>query len=62
MEPAESAMGQFLGAASHCDAVAYDDIGRFYEVIPRIRQKSVWGVTQVRIKIGSKKHIAHKVV
>lgn len=62
MEPAESAMGQFLGAASHCDAVAYDDIGRFSEVIPRIRLYCVGGVTEVRIQMGSKKLIALIVV
>ena len=62
MEPAEGAMGQSLGAASHCDAVAYDDIGRFSEVIPRIRLYCGGAVTEVRIQMGSKKLIALIVV
>ena len=55
-------MGQSLGAASHCDAVAYDDIGRFSKVIPRIRLYCGGVVTEVRIQMGSKKLIALIVV
>ena len=62
MEPVENAMRQSLGAASHYDAVAYDNIGRFSEVIPRIRLYCEGGVTEVRIQMGSKKLIALIVV